>query len=438
MKTEFGKVYIAGAGPGDPGLITVKALNKLKQADVVVYDRLINNDLLSYCRTDCEKIFVGKKSGHHLIKQERITNILINKAKAGLDVVRLKGGNPFIFGRGSEEASALKKAGIEFEIIPGITSGLSAPIYSGIPITQRGLITQCVLITAHESPDKPETQVEWDRLATLKNANLIIYMGASRIEKFSRKLIEHGMSPAMPAAVIENATLPKQRTITARLDQIAEEFKKHDFHAPAIIMISPSILYREKVSWYESKLLFNRRIVLMGKGYKFQASDLLKDLGAEILELPLISNKAVLESAGKKGKRRAEMAYANQSDENVFDDSEPGVVNTIISGFKLSGFTPEIYCNTGQGESDEMEIINDIKQKNADVFVFTDAASVNNFFNIYGMHASVSALSRSIVLATDKRAFERLHSKKIRNIQFAESSTSDELCSSICNLFKSN
>ena len=170
---KFGKVYIVGAGPGDPELITVKALKRIKYANVVVYDRLINEDLLSYCKKDCEKIFVGKESGYHPIKQECIIEILINKSKLGLNVVRLKGGNPFVFGRGSEEAVALKNAGIEFEIIPGITSGLSAPIYSGIPITQRGLITQCVLITAHECPDKPETQVDWEKLATLKNANLI-------------------------------------------------------------------------------------------------------------------------------------------------------------------------------------------------------------------------------------------------------------------------
>ncbi len=144
MNKPTGKVFIVGAGPGDPGLITLNALEKLKQADVVVYDRLINNELLSFCSEDCERVFVGKESGYHVIKQDKITEILIKKSKAGLNVVRLKGGDPFVFGRGSEEALDLKKAGIEFEIIPGITSGLSAPVYSGIPITQRGLITQCI------------------------------------------------------------------------------------------------------------------------------------------------------------------------------------------------------------------------------------------------------------------------------------------------------
>ncbi len=248
---EYGKVCITGAGPGDPELITLKALKRLKEADVVVYDRLIGNDLLSFCKNECELIFVGKESGHHPIEQDKIIEILIDKAKLGFNVVRLKGGNPFVFGRGSEEAEALKDAGIEFEVIPGITSGLSAPIYGGIPITQRGMTTQCVLITAHECPGKPETQVEWNKLAKLKHANLIIYMGASRIERICSELIKHGMDPSMPVAVIENGTLPEQRTITGTIDHISEKFNDQKFHPPVIIMISPTVSLRNKISWFE-------------------------------------------------------------------------------------------------------------------------------------------------------------------------------------------
>ncbi|MGC8595727.1 MAG: uroporphyrinogen-III C-methyltransferase [Candidatus Kryptoniota bacterium] len=257
-----GKVYIVGAGPGDPGLITVAGLQKLKQADVVVYDRLVNTDLLRYCKKNCEKIFAGKESGYHTIEQEQITEILIARAALGMTVVRLKGGNPFVFGRGSEEAIALKKAGIEFEIIPGITSGLSAPIYSGIPITHRGLITQCVLVTGHESPDKSRPQVEWDKLANMRNTTIIIYMGASKIETICQKLIKNGMSPSTPAAVIENGTLKNQRCITARLDCIARESMSRGFHAPAIIIISPTVEMRDLMSWYEEKLPLEKRIAL--------------------------------------------------------------------------------------------------------------------------------------------------------------------------------
>ena len=254
-KNQNGKVFIAGAGPGDPGLITLNALEKLKQADVVVYDRLINTKLLSFCNENCERVFVGKESGYHPIEQEKITEILINKSKLGLNVVRLKGGDPFVYGRGSEEAFELKKAGIEFEIIPGITSGLAAPVYSGIPITQRGVITQCIFITAHESPDKPDKQVDWEKVAKLKNTSLIIYMGASRIKAISDELIKYGMDPAIPAAAIENATLPKQRTLTARLDKIAGEFKQQNFHSPVIIMVSPTVAFREAISWYEKNTI---------------------------------------------------------------------------------------------------------------------------------------------------------------------------------------
>jgi len=290
--TGTGKVYLVGAGPGDCGLLAVKGLEKLKSADVVVYDRLINNELLSCCKNDCEKIFVGKESGYHPIEQEKITEILLKKSRAGSNVVRLKGGNPFIFGRGSEEAIELKKAGIDYEIIPGITSGLAAPIYSGIPITQRGLITQCVFVTAHECPGKPGTQVEWEKLAKLKNTSLIIYMGASRIAPISEKLIEYGMDPAMPAAVVENGTLPKQRTITGRLDAIPEVFKRENFHAPAIIIISPAISLRDKISWFEKKPLLNKRIVITGE--KTQQDELfneLSELGAEVLRLSFIKTQ---------------------------------------------------------------------------------------------------------------------------------------------------
>jgi uroporphyrinogen III methyltransferase/synthase len=255
MDKRTGKIFIVGAGPGDKGLITLNAMEKLKIADVVVYDRLINDELLSFCRDDCEMIFVGKESGFHPIEQDKITEILIEKSKQGFNVVRLKGGNPFIFGRGSEEAKEIQKANIDFEIIPGITSGFAAPIYSGIPITQRGMITQCVFITAHECPDKPGTQVEWEKLAKLKNTSLIIYMGASRIEEISKTLIQYGMDSTTPAAAIENATLPNQRTLTAPLDEIAVKFKEQKFHAPVIIMISPAISLKEEVSWFEKKIL---------------------------------------------------------------------------------------------------------------------------------------------------------------------------------------
>jgi uroporphyrinogen III methyltransferase/synthase len=250
---KTGRVYITGAGPGDPGLITIKASEKLKTADVIVFDRLINDELLNYCKPDAEKIYVGKTPGEKCISQDKINKILIEKAKTGAEVVRLKGGNPFIFARGSEEAAALKKENIEFEIIPGITSGFAAPAYSGIPITERGIVTQCVLVTAHESPDKNDSQVEWEKLAGLKNTSFLIYMGASRIEKIINVMIESGLDENIPVAVIENATLPVQRTLTSSAKNVAGEFKKQNFKPPCIIMISPSVERIKELSWWENR-----------------------------------------------------------------------------------------------------------------------------------------------------------------------------------------
>jgi len=298
---KFGTVYIVGAGPGDPGLITVKAINRVKNADVVVYDRLVNDSLLCYCKNNCEQIYVGKQSGFHCIKQEEITKILIKKAKIGLNVVRLKGGNPFIFARGSEEAIALRKEGIEFEIIPGITSGTAAPIYSGIPITQRGLVTQCVFLTAHECPEKDGTQVEWKKLAQLKNTTFMIYMGASRIEAISKTMIKYGLDSKTPVAVIENGTLSKQRTLTSTIDNVHIEFHRLGFHAPAIIMISPTVNFRKDIAWWEKLPLYSKKIIITepyNHSEKLYSS--LYNLGAEIVHLPLVRTERNKPSKGVK------------------------------------------------------------------------------------------------------------------------------------------
>ena len=434
---ESGKVYIVGAGPGDPGLIAVKAMEKLKQADVVVYDRLINNDLLSYCKKDCEKIFVGKESGYHPIEQENITNVLICKSKLGFNVVRLKGGNPFVFGRGSEEAAALKSAGIEYEIIPGITSGLSAPIYSGIPITQRGLITQCVLITAHECPGKPETQVDWEKLAKLKNTSLIIYMGASRIERISSELIKHGMDPAMPAAIIENGTLPKQRTITARLDSIAEEYKKLKLCPPVIIMISPTVLLRDEVSWYEKKPLFNKRIALFGGWEKSnELNNAIYDFGGELIILPVKPySENILETISSSG--RGKNNYK-------LPDFNYGFGNLLQYKPNSYNLEAEIYQNLIEEISEqaatfnhetEIELIKNIKENGADVFMFTSNEAVQYFFNIYGFETAVMLLENSTSLALDQIAASELINKGLTKVKFIYDNTVKGIYSSICNSF---
>ena len=431
MKPGCGKVYIVGAGPGDPGLITLKALEKLKQADVVVYDRLINDDLLSYCKNDCEKIFVGKESGYHHIEQECIIDILINKSKLGFNVVRLKGGNPFIFGRGSEEAIALKNAQVDFEIIPGITAGLSAPIYSGIPITQRGLITQCVLITAHESPDKNETQVEWEKLARLKNTSLIIYMGASRIEKICRELIKHGMDPSMPVAVIENGTLPKQRTITERLDKIAEEFRIQNFHAPVIIMISPTVSLREEISWFEKKPLFNKRIAIAGnRDQSRELYNMLYDLGGEVLLMPIdiTQTEDIWESPSC-----AKVQIEGNDLLNLKNKDSYGSLYNEFSECGISVSIPEEF-KIGRDEM-ETQLINDIKKNGADVFIFTSSMSVDNFFNLLGNETATKLIEHSICLAVDPPTISALINKNIINVKATEDNTVKGIYDLVCNLY---
>ncbi len=437
---KSGKVYIVGAGPGDPGLITVKAMNKLKQADVVVYDRLINNDLLSYCRKDSGKIFVGKESGYHPIEQERITNILICKSKLGFNVVRLKGGNPFIFGRGSEEAAALKAAGIEYEIIPGITSGLSAPIYSGIPITQRGLITQCVLITAHESPGKPETQVDWEKLAKLKNTSLIIYMGASRIERICSELIKYGMDPAMPAAVIENGTLSMQRTITARLDTIAEEYKKLNLHPPVIIMISPTVLLRDEISWYEKMPLFNKRIAVIGNWEKYyELNNEIYDLGGEVLALPLtpdlVNKLDTFTSINRKNENKKLFeinngsGYILQRKTNTYD-----LTAEIYQDFVDE--TSEL-ADTFNNEMG-IELIKNIKENGADIFIFSSNDSVQYFFNIYGHETAMMLLKGCTLLVLDQHAAGTLIKKGLIKVKRIYDNSVKGIVDTISNSFNTS
>ncbi|MFH1051388.1 MAG: uroporphyrinogen-III C-methyltransferase [bacterium] len=287
-----GKVIIAGAGPGDTGLITVKALGYVRKCDVILYDKLANPELLSECQENCEKIFVGKEAGLHHVSQDNTISILIEKAKEGKLVLRLKGGDPLIFGRGSEEAMAMKQAGIEFEIIPGITAGAAVSSYAGIPLTHRSLVAQTIFVTAHESPDKPETQVEWELLAKMKNTVLVIYMGATMLPKIAGTLIGFGMDKDTNIALIENGTLPQQRTFISRLCEVKDDIIKYSIKPPVITLIGPTIAFRDELKWFENKPLFGKRIVATRAAD--QANSLyekLRDLGAIVIPFKVIKTK---------------------------------------------------------------------------------------------------------------------------------------------------
>ncbi|QJA05954.1 uroporphyrinogen-III C-methyltransferase [Thermosulfurimonas marina] len=282
-----GKVYLVGAGPGDPGLITLRGLKALAQAEVVVYDYLANPRLLSHAPETAEKIYVGKKGGHHTLSQEGINRLLVEKALAGKIVVRLKGGDPFVFGRGGEEIEALLAHGIPFEVVPGVTSALAAPAYAGIPVTHRRFTSTLALVTGHEAEGKEDSAIDWQALSRI--GTLIFLMGMKNLPRICEHLLSQGRSPETPVAVIQWGTTPRQRVATGTLSTIVEEVQRAGLSAPAIILVGEVARLREKFRWFDNRPLFGRRVIVTRT--REQASRLteaLEELGAEVLEIPTI------------------------------------------------------------------------------------------------------------------------------------------------------
>jgi len=242
-------VYIVGAGPGDPELITLKALNALKRADVVVYDRLISRGLLKLIPERAERIYVGKHSGWHTASQSRINKVLIEMAMQGKSVVRLKGGDPFLFGRGGEEAEELRRAGVKFEVVPGVTSALAAPTYAGIPVTHRRYSSSVAFVTGHEDPSKGECRVEWRRLASAVDT-IVILMGVGRLKAMVEELLRGGRDEKTPVAIIEWGTTERQRVIEGSLIDIADKAGERDVKPPAVVVIGDVVRLRSELSWF--------------------------------------------------------------------------------------------------------------------------------------------------------------------------------------------
>ena len=246
-----GTVYLVGAGPGDPELITVKARRVLGEADVVVYDHLVDADLLELTRPGCERIFAGKKGGQPCRPQSEIDGTLVRLALDGKTVVRLKGGDPFVFGRGGEEASALEAAGVPFEIVPGVTSALAAAAYAGIPLTHRLHSSAIILLTGHEDPLKEDATVRWEDYARLK-ATLCIYMGVKNLATIARRLEAGGLAPSTPAAVVQSATTDEHRRILGTLGTIAALAARAQVEAPAMVIIGEVAAFSDRLAWFES------------------------------------------------------------------------------------------------------------------------------------------------------------------------------------------
>jgi uroporphyrinogen III methyltransferase/synthase len=285
---QQGKVFLIGAGPGDPGLITVKGLECISRADVLVYDYLASPELLAHAGPDAEIIYVGKKGGDHTLAQDGINRLLVEKAAGGKIVARLKGGDPFIFGRGGEEAEVLVAAGIPFEVVPGVTAAIGAAAYAGIPLTHRNYTSDVAFVTGHEDPTKADSSIDWKALAT-GIGTLVFFMGVKNLPAICRNLVENGRSADTPVALIRWGTTPRQQTVTGTLDSIVEISRQAGIKAPAIIIVGGVVKLRESMQWFEKRPLLGRRIIVTRA--REQASDLVRQLteyGAECIQCPTI------------------------------------------------------------------------------------------------------------------------------------------------------
>jgi uroporphyrinogen III methyltransferase/synthase len=281
-------VYLVGAGPGDPGLITVKGLECIKKADVVVYDRLASPRLLVHAKPDAELIYVGKSPDRHAMKQHEINQLLVDKAKEGYIVTRLKGGDPFVFGRGGEEAETLVEQGIRFEVVPGITSAVSVPAYAGIPVTHRDATSNFAVVTGNEDPTKNDSNIAWDKIAT-GIGTLVFLMGMGNLPYICEKLIHYGRSAETPVALIRWGTRPEQRTLVGTLADIAEKAKQAEFKNPAVIIVGEVVKLRDKLTWFENRPLFGKRVLVTRSREQASAlSQRIENLGGEPWEFPTI------------------------------------------------------------------------------------------------------------------------------------------------------
>ena len=283
-----GVVYLVGAGPGDPGLMTVRSLELIATADAILHDRLLPAGALAGARADAELIYVGKAPGAVAMEQSETERRMVELARAGRSVVRLKGGDPFVFGRGGEEAETLAAAGVPFEVVPGVTAGIAAPAYAGIPVTHRDDASAVAFVTGHEDPEKDGSAIDWPALASFPGT-LVLYMGVKNLPLIAERLIAAGRRPDEPAAAVMRGTHPDQRTVVATVETLPSAVAEAGLRAPAILLFGPVAARREAIAWLEARPLHGRRVVVTRA--RAQASGLaarLRGLGADVVELPAI------------------------------------------------------------------------------------------------------------------------------------------------------
>jgi len=288
-----GKIYLVGAGPGDPDLITVKGINSIKKADVIIYDNLIDDSLLDSVRADTEKIYVGKSSKCHAKEQTEINRLLVEKAQQGKIVVRLKGGDPFVLGRGGEEAEVLAQHKIPFEVVPGISSAVAVPAYAGIPLTHRRFSSSFAVVTGHEDANKEDSSIAWDKLATGVDT-LVILMGMRNLAHIVEQLTKNGRAPSTPVALIRQGTKKEQQTIVGSLKNIAAKARKANFEPPAVMVVGEIVQLHKQLRWFDNRPLFGKRVLVTRARHQAGAlSKLLMEHGALPVELPAIEIQAI-------------------------------------------------------------------------------------------------------------------------------------------------
>lgn len=287
-KTKTGRVYLVGAGPGDLGLVTLRAKECIENSDVIVYDSLANPEMLGWARDETEIIYAGKRAGEHSLSQTEINALLVEKAREGKNVVRLKGGDPFVFARGAEEAKAIVVAGIEFEIVPGITSAIAGPAYAGIPVTHRAENSHVTFFTGHEDPAKTGSAIDYAALAKLGGTQVML-MGVERLASITRRMCEHGVRPDLPVALVRWATTGAQQTLVGTLENIAQRAADAGFEAPAVAIFGEVVSLRKDLNWFEGRPLSGKRIVVTRTRKQAGAlSGKLRALGGQVFELPTI------------------------------------------------------------------------------------------------------------------------------------------------------
>lgn len=326
MKRE-GICYLVGAGPGDPGLVTLRAKECVESADVVIYDALSSPEILRWMKSGAEKVYAGKRAKDHAMPQEEINALIVDRTKKGQSVVRLKGGDPLIFGRGGEEAGELAAAGVAFEIVPGISSAIAGPAYAGIPVTHRGHCSQLTIFTGHEDPEKEESSIDYENLAAAPGTKVFL-MGVARLRAIAASLVKAGAAPETPVALVRWATTGGQQSIEGTLATIADEAERVDFKSPAVAVIGDVVKERERINWFENRPLFGKRVVVTRT--REQAGDLsrrLHDLGADVMELPTIRIEVPDDREGfVEG-----VAHAHEYDWIVF--SSPNGVERFFDAF---------------------------------------------------------------------------------------------------------